>query len=852
MKGQLSVRILALAVILLGLMVLVGWWTHNLTLIQVLPNLVGMRFNTALGFVIAGITLGLMDRKRFRIVRWLGLVLVIFGTLPFLEELKGWNLGIGELFQHDYLPSGTNQPGRMAANTAISFIAFGAGAMVAGLKARRWSGLFQSLCASTLLTLGGLSLLGYATGVRTFLDWGAFPFMALHTAMGVVMLGAGLLLHAWRASGIEGLPVWLPLPFGMATIVATLIVWQAMVRQERRVLDRLLDQEAQALGAELKEDYQARRLALARMAARWSAASRRLERGEWEADAAHYVQDQPGYRAIEWVDETLRVQWVVPLKGNENVVGADLSKDPLRRAPYLRALDSAAPVSGPDIELMQGGRGFIHCTPLRRNGRHDGYVAAVFGIEEWVRAVWSRSHRTRVEVWSGDRLLFSGGSSAAGAGTSAREVEFAFEDRIWRFRLHPSPELMAQVGTPMPIVVLGTGFSIAALVTLLIQATQRAMGNARHSREVNESLEAEARERLRAEEALNQANAVQSLVLENATVGIGLVVDRRFQWVNHRVAEMLDLPYEKVLGGPTRNIYPDEEAWSFVGREGYPTMARGEAFEAELQLRRANGSLFWCRFVGKALDPSNAHAGSIWMFEDIDARVGSERMKREFVSTVSHELRTPLTAIKGSLGLLKGGVGGRLDSKGDDLLGIAVSNCDRLVRLVNEILDLEKLRSGRLDFEIERIDLVPLLHGAASGNLGIATQAGVLLALEGLPAEAMVDVDPHRLRQVVDNLLSNAVKFSAPGGRVDLGLAATERGWSIFVADHGRGIPKDFLPHLFDPFTQADGSDAREKGGTGLGLSISKALVEGMGGRIHVESSLGVGSRFEVELSTRP
>jgi signal transduction histidine kinase len=215
---------------------------------------------------------------------------------------------------------------------------------------------------------------------------------------------------------------------------------------------------------------------------------------------------------------------------------------------------------------------------------------------------------------------------------------------------------------------------------------------------------------------------------------------------------------------------------------------------------------------------------------------------------VSHELRTPLTAIRGSLGLLRGGVGGRLDAKGEDLLSLAITNCERLVRLVNEILDLEKLRSGRLIFEMADVDLVVLLRETAGGNLGLATQAGVLLGLDGLPEGAPIHTDPHRLRQVLDNLISNAVKFSPPGGRVDLTLHRTAAGWTILVEDYGRGIPENFLPRLFDPFTQADATDAREKGGTGLGLSISKALMEGMGGQLRVESTLGVGSRFFVDL----
>jgi PAS domain S-box-containing protein len=841
--ARVLLRGCAAASIGLGGMVLVGWWAHLPRLIQIYPHFVGMRFNTALCFVVAGIALALADRGQTRWAQSLGAFLVVFGGLVFSQDVTGRGLGLDELFIRDYIPMGTAAPGRMAPNTSLCFVAFGVACLAERTSRRVWTSWVQSLSASVLVALGGLTLFGYLTGVTTFLDWGRFVYMAAHTSVGMVLLALGIFLNAWvhRMQGED--PPWLPVPFGMTVLVATLVLWRALTNQERHLMERILGQEGATLQQQLYDDFHNRQLALIRMAKRWEA-GRLPAREEWEADAALYVQHQIGYRAMEWVDEKYRIRWVVPQERNETVIGLDLSKDPVRRAPYERAAGGGRPVTGPDIDLYQGGRGFIHCIAVNRKGRPDGFITAVFEIPKWMDAVWRQPKQVVVEVLSEGRTLYHSGPGSVEQGVA---MDFAFEGRHWQLKVFPTQALRNQVRTIVPNVVLIAGTVFAVLIAALVRALQGAKVGARRLREANQNLEAEAKERQRVELALKEADVSRSVILENATVGIGLVRERRLTWVNHRLADMLGVPYDSVLGAPTRVLYPDDETYQYVGREGYPVLAEGKVFETELQLKRFDGEPFWCRFVGRALDPSQPHSGSIWMFEDIDARVRSERMKRQFVSTVSHELRTPLTAIKGALGLLKSGVGGSLSDQAMDLLALASANSDRLIRLVNEILDMEKLRVGRMEFQFEAKDLNESLRDAAEGNLGLATQATVLLGCTPHPTAAWARVDPHRLRQVLDNLISNAVKFSAPGTRVDLALADAGSTWVVTVKDEGRGIPDAFLPYLFEPFTQADGGDSRDRGGTGLGLSITKSLVEGMGGRIRVESQVGKGSTFYIE-----
>jgi PAS domain S-box-containing protein len=233
---------------------------------------------------------------------------------------------------------------------------------------------------------------------------------------------------------------------------------------------------------------------------------------------------------------------------------------------------------------------------------------------------------------------------------------------------------------------------------------------------------------------------------------------------------------------------------------------------------------------------------------DISERREIEQMKGEFVATVSHELRTPLTSIAGSLGLITGGAAGAIPAKALRLVQIAQSNSARLVRLINDILDIEKIEAGRMTFEIKPINLDHILRRAVQDNAGFATEYGVRVELVPPPANAVVLADEDRLTQVITNLLSNAVKFSPKDGTVRLQVKALDRRFRICVSDHGTGIPEAFRSRIFEKFAQADNSDGRQKGGTGLGLSIVREIVTRLGGSVSYETESGKGTTFQVDL----
>ena len=235
---------------------------------------------------------------------------------------------------------------------------------------------------------------------------------------------------------------------------------------------------------------------------------------------------------------------------------------------------------------------------------------------------------------------------------------------------------------------------------------------------------------------------------------------------------------------------------------------------------------------------------------DISGRKQVERMKNEFVSTVSHELRTPLTSISASLALLADGMAGELPADAQGLVGIANASSERLVRLIGDVLDLQRMDAGRMESSREVQPVLPVAQGAVASMAGLAARAGVALACEAGPGAAALraSIDRDRIVQVLANLLSNAVKFSEAGTTVTTRVDGGGGGVRLAVTDQGSGIPEAFRERVFQRFAQADGTKSRRSGGTGLGLSICKAIVEAHGGTIRFDSVAGQGTTFVVEL----
>jgi PAS domain S-box-containing protein len=348
-------------------------------------------------------------------------------------------------------------------------------------------------------------------------------------------------------------------------------------------------------------------------------------------------------------------------------------------------------------------------------------------------------------------------------------------------------------------------------------------------------------EHKRAAEALRASEQRTRAILENMLGGL-IMVDPQglIELVNPAGERMFGYSGAELLGQPLHMLVPATpgiDVGAFLRKAAEKAMGRVTEWEG----RRKNGEIFPFELALFQFETPEGRriAGS---FVDITERRGVDRLKHEFMSSISHELRTPLTSIRGSLGLLAGGALGKLPEEAVEFVAVAERNAVRLIGLINDILDLERLEGGRMEMEFEATETAPIVRRALESVQSFADQAGVVLTAE--PASVRVRADGDRIVQVLVNLLSNAVKFSPAGSAVRVRVVPGASMAEFQVEDRGRGVPPTLKDAIFERYRQVEASDSRRKGGVGLGLAICKSIVEQHGGTIGVRDAEGAGSTF--------
>lgn len=361
---------------------------------------------------------------------------------------------------------------------------------------------------------------------------------------------------------------------------------------------------------------------------------------------------------------------------------------------------------------------------------------------------------------------------------------------------------------------------------------------------------ARSQERGRAEELSRQ----QEILLDSVADGIcGMDRHGIVSFANPAAARLLGAPAIRLTGKPIHDLLHGSASELRRCGEDCPLRLATErqvACAGEETIYRANGTSLPAEYFFTPIMDQGRFSGSVLSFRDISQRYALDRLKDEFISTVSHELRTPLTSIRGALGLLSSGILGNINDKAANLLRIAVTNSDRLVRLINDILDLERVQSGKEPITFRPLQLRDIVRQAIDGMQPVADAAGVRLLHDTTRAE--ISADPDRLLQVLTNLLSNAIKFSPPDSSISVMTRPGASGVILSVIDQGRGIPADKLEAIFGRFQQVDASDSRQKGGSGLGLAICRTIVLQHSGRIWAERNPVRGSTFRVFLPYKP
>jgi len=543
--------------------------------------------------------------------------------------------------------------------------------------------------------------------------------------------------------------------------------------------------------------------------------------------------------------EYISIAYVEPAQENAMILGFNSSSDPVRDEALIRARDTGHFAMSQPLQLLQDKEispGVVVYYPVFDNkhgtntqpGRREslmGYATGIVRTNDLINSVLmpfpsGDYHLNIVDITHAQEPQVFYHVNDLDIPAYARELALHQEIVVGGRRLlvsvSPTEKFLSNHVSLQSWFVLAGGLLFCSLLggfLLLIS------GRAQHISNLVE-----------------QRTKELAAILENAVESI-LVVDEQgiIQKANPAAAQLFNYALPQFSALHIADLIPalrhrfddqgDDLSTSYL-RETLGRSSDGTDLEIEL-----------------SISPVAIHERKFFTFiiYDASAKRKVDRLKSEFISTVSHELRTPLTSIKGALSIVLSGGVGELPLNAKDLLVIANNNADRLARLVNDILDIEKLEFGNLQLSMERCRIYPLLQQAIEQNEGYAARYGVSLELDAPEAAVMhsastIDID--RFLQIMANLLSNAIKFSHLNGVVKVQLARTGEMLTVSVIDKGQGIADDFRQRIFQKFAQVDSSDKRRRDGTGLGLSITKVIVERMGGKVDYHSVFGEGTTF--------
>lgn len=530
----------------------------------------------------------------------------------------------------------------------------------------------------------------------------------------------------------------------------------------------------------------------------------------------------------------LIIRYMYPIKGNESAIGLNYRNHPLQYSAVKKAIELNKLVIAGPVNLVQGGQGFIARIPIfieTKNARKKefwGIISAVIDSQKIfnVSGLIDESLNIEISIRGKDALgekgeTFFGRDDIFNSDPVLAEATLPYGS--WQLAAIPKAGWSYQ-STDKTLFQVALVLILTLILTLLFLLTRFII-----KKRENETL-------LR---GLFELSPVGIALNDYETGNFIKLNDSMLKPTGYTRDEFLNLTYWEL----TPKEYESQE------KQQLEIMQQTNQYGPyEKEYIRKDGSRYPILLSGIVVYDTYGRK-LIWsIIEDISERKRIDKMKSEFISTVSHELRTPLTSISGALSITTEGVVGELPDEALELLRVALKNSNRLTYLINDLLDIEKLTSNNMQFDMQKCDVNTQIKDAIISNKSYAKQYNIELKADLPDDKITINVDIQRLQQVLSNLISNAVKFSKPNSQVNIKVKLMNDTVRIEIIDKGRGIPKEFHNRIFQRFSQADSSDTRKGDGTGLGLAISYELIEHMHGHIGFESVEDNGSTFFIEL----
>lgn len=836
---------------LLGLSAVVGWLAKIPVLLRPDISFMPISFGGAVCFCLSGVGL-LCFAFSSRYCRYIqiasGCLLFLISALVITEYLFHVDLGIDHLVSTDWITDDSIYSGRVALNTAISFLLSGVIFILFSFASKKPAAVIIEISIFVLFLIGMLSGLGYFFNIELLYSWSASTRMSIYSAVIFTLLSI-CFWYFWRQyvffmaeKGFNEINTRLKKSearYALAVRGSSAGLWDWEVGTDNIFYSPYLKNLLGYTDEELPNSIQSfSNLLHPDDASRASMAMRE--------HILHHVPYRVEYRLKRKSGEYHWFQVVGQAEWDE-------------RGLATRVAGSISDVTERKVNERRLSMQYAVTQILSEAENVDDALSRIvhiicMGLDWDYGAIWLVNHEKNqldyVSSWHHnnneiDQFLLDRRKTTFSPGTGVL-------GRVWRSGkpywnedvtedlnfLHKDAAKKAHLysGFYFPMRLQNNVFGVMEFYSPQIESPDERLLQmmAAIGPQISQFIQ-----RKHVEDELRQSEAHKSAILNSASDGIitisddGLIVSFNLQtekMFGYPETELRNKNINDLIPGVTDRV---SEIVNTLPVEFLSVDKNGDHFPAELTVS------------GMQMNGKNIY---VLIVRDITERKKIEQLKNEFVSVVSHELRTPLTSIRGSLGLVLGGVVGSFSDKAKNLLDIANNNCERLLHLINDILDIEKIESGKMNFHFDRVDISKIVNESISANQMYGEKFGVRIALVESVSDIFVNVDPDRMLQVMANLVSNAVKFSKQGDSVDVAIRVLNNKVRVSVIDHGPGIPVDFQSMVFQKFSQADTTTTRGKGGTGLGLNITKSIIEKFGGTIDFVSEANKKTVFYFDL----
>lgn len=481
---------------LLGALVLSGWYLHINELIQLRPAMPPMQFNTALCLVMAGLALCAWAGDRVPLAMpVLGGLVATMGGLTICEYLFHTNLGIDQLLFRCYIMTEGLNPGRISPISSFCFVLIGTAFIILSLGGNlRWQALAVGSCASVIISICLVALLGYGFGLPGTYGWGQLTRVAVHTAIGLSLIGSGLFMIAWKLAMHTGehTPRWLPVPLALGVFTGTLVLYFALDSKQSQEIAQTVRAGAEGVKNQIALRMDARSRSLLRMAKRWEFNGAPTQ-ASWENDAENFVHDFPDMQALEWIDPAHLVRWIVPLAGNQDKLNRDLTLEARRRAAVTEAEREDRPVMTRIVTLFRGGFGFVVYVPIVAQGRSEGLITTVYNAKTCLDRFLPQpvAQDESIRISDGGQVFYE--RDACPMPSRAKWIvdeKIELHGATWDMQMWPTPALAARLNSPLPQVVFCVGTLGALLLGAVCYFSQRSSRQALETRRANVALQA--------------------------------------------------------------------------------------------------------------------------------------------------------------------------------------------------------------------------------------------------------------------------------------------------------------------------------------------------------------------------